>query len=146
LKKVVKLRIEDLVYQGIKNGKIVDGKIIGEYSIMATWADDFIQIFETKQKCKTIICNNALLGKEYCDYIWQNFFSYINLRNEDVISFMDTILVNKSGWNKNMYNYVRRFISDKTDSLYKHYQTKIISYEIKNVNSKDWIPEIFIPF
>lgn len=141
LKKVVKLRIEDLVYQGITNGKIVGGKAEGCYAPMATWAINHINRFETQDKCIICILNKAISNKAESDYVSQYFLSYIDLHDEKIMVLMDKTIKKPNVWNVNIYSFVRKFILDKTDNIYQHYKDEIDEYENQYVKEEDRIPE-----
>lgn len=146
LKRVVKLRIEDLVYQGIENGMYKTNETEGNYSIVATWAAEHIQKFETSAKCIDLIRKKSLCTQDGCSYILMYFKSFVDLHNDENRIAIDKI-INEQAFNENIYKFIRHFVFDKTDKLYLHYKEKIDEYENKYVAEQDRIPEEFdLPF
>lgn len=141
LKRVVKLRIEDIIYQGIKNGKVIEGKVEGEYSATATWAAAFIDSFETKDRCHKIILSKVFLSQEEGDYSFKFFSKFVDLNLEEVLNLAEPVIKKRLKWDKKTYEYIRRFIWDKQCPLYLRFKEEIVQYEEKNVDEKDRIPE-----
>ena len=147
LKKVVRLRIEDIIFQGISNGELEKeknkdkDKVTGEYASVATWANSFINAFETKEKCKRALYDKVLESEKEIAYALKYFRDYVNLRDEEVLAAIDEKLKRRLSWSKETYNYIREFIYDKTDPIYIKFKAEIDEYEEKNVAEKDRILE-----
>lgn len=141
LKKVVRLRIEDIILQGICNGELVKDKVTGEYSSVATWANRFINSFDTKEKCKQALYNKVLENEKQRAYTLKYFYDYVNLGDEKVLDAMEDQLKRRLQWDKNAYEYVKEFIWDKRDPIYIRLKMQIDLYETKNVHIADRIPE-----
>ena len=141
LKKVVKLRIEDIIYQGIKNGKVKGEKLEGEYSATATWANTFIELFETSDKCRKVILSKVFLSEEEREYSFKFFKKFTDLNSEEVVSLVEPVLKKRLAWDEKAYKYIRKFIWDQQSPLYSRFKEEIKQYEEKHVDEKDRIPE-----
>lgn len=147
LKKVVKLRIEDVVLQGIKSATYNGNSSAGKNAAVATWAADFIENFETKEKCVKAIRDKIFESEEEQKYVLKFFRSFVDLNSKEVLSVMESQLKRRLPWDKNAYEYVKQFFYDKQDELYLQFKEEIDCFEEKNVAKEDRIPDkIDMPF
>lgn len=141
LKKVVKLRIEDVVYHGIESGEVGDTKL-SENAAMATWANNAIDFFETKTKVVTLIQKQLWTSSKTMEYVCKFFYKYVDITDEENLSKMEDTILSKFKFNGQMaYDFICRFVYDKTDELYLKFKDVIDEYEEKNVPMDERIPE-----
>lgn len=141
LKKVVKLRIEDVVYHGIETAELKDKKAVGKNAAMATWAKKSMDMFITKEKIIELIRKRVLESREALNYIMEYYYSYVNIRNDTVLAAMKEDISIALLFNPVAYDFLKRFIWDKTSALYTEFQKDIDKYEERFVAEKDRIPE-----
>ncbi len=110
LKTVVKIHIEDIVRKGIENGLYVNDKTVGTNSACATWANECIKSFITKDEVIKTIRNRFLYNENASKYI-QTFFSlYVNLEDEEILKELKDSLKKHLRWGvKYVYDIIASY-------------------------------------
>lgn len=110
LKKIVKLHVEDIVKKGIEQGVCIGGKTRGEIAATATWANDFIDIFITKDDIIKTIRRRFLYREEASNYINKYFSKYVNLEDAEAFNELkDTIRIKLKSGCKYVYDIVKSY-------------------------------------
>lgn len=143
LKRVVRLRIEDIVFQGIESGWIdLDTwETKGHNAATATWAVDFIDRFEMKGKIEELLFQKAIKSEKERRYTTEYFNKHISLYNEEILHKLAPMINERISWHKGTYEFVREFIVDKSCEIYDLFEDGIKTYEEKNVEPKHRIPD-----
>lgn len=143
LKRVVRLRIEDIVLQGIESGWIDPdtGETEGRNAVTATWAVDFIDRFETKGKIEEMLFQKVIKSDRQREYALEYFEKYVSLYDEDVLTRLTPCIKQKISWDEGTYNFVKEFIWDRRSDVYKLFKSGIDKYEEENVYPTDRIPD-----
>ena len=143
LKRVVRLRIEDIVLQGIESGWIDPdtGETEGRNAVTATWAVDFIDRFETKGKIEEMLFQKVIKSDRQREYALEYFEKYVSLYDEDVLTRLTPCIKQKISWDEGTYNFVQEFIWDRRSDVYKLFKSGIDKYEEENVYPTDRIPD-----
>lgn len=142
LKRVVKLRVEDIIYHGIKNAVVdlKDNDILGDNAQTATWANDFIEKFESKNKIKNLLFDKATSTKAQRDYVLKYYEKYVSLFDKDILEKLAPFIKRKISWSSGTYEFVREFIDDKNSPIYQLFKDGIDEYEEKYLNEEERIP------
>ena len=140
LKKVVKLRIEDVVLHGIEKGVLKEDVVEDANAAMATWAKDYIPLFETKNKIINKIWERLFVSKQSMEYIFNYFKTYVDLRDPKVLDGLESKINFALPYNSVAYDFLKKFIFDKQDELYLKFKDKIDEHEEKYVQEKLRLP------
>ena len=100
-----------------------------------------------KKKCVKAIRDKIFESEEEQKYVLKFFRSFVDLNSKEVLSAMESQLKRRLSWDKNAYEYVKKFFYDKQDELYLQFKEEIDCFEEKNVEKEDRIPDkIDMPF
>lgn len=110
LKKIVKIHIEDIVKKGIENGICIDGKSKGNNAATATWAEDYINNFFTKEEIIKVIRKRFLSSQESSEYIRKFFSDYVDLEDPETLNDLKESIKQHLRWgDKYVYDIIEGY-------------------------------------
>lgn len=110
LKKIVKIHIEDIVKEGIENGICIDGKSKGNNAATATWAEDYINNFFTKEEIIKVIRKRFLSSQESSEYIRKFFSDYVDLEDPETLNDLKESIKQHLRWgDKYVYDIIEGY-------------------------------------
>lgn len=110
LKKIVKIHIEDIVKKGIENGICIDGKSKGNNAATATWAEDYINNFFTKEEIIKVIRKRFLSSQESSEYIRKFFSDYVDLEDPETLNALKESIKQHLRWgDKYVYDIIEGY-------------------------------------
>lgn len=148
LKPDEKVNIETCVLKGIENGELdfVPGYLFGEYSYAATWAVDYIEKFDSKEKIIEAIRQHALKSPLAQYYVSWYFHKYVILDNEENLNYYKNIFLKKKNLQSNDYSFLSSFIPGNKPA-YAVFRDLIEKYEnSKNIPKERRIRTVELPF
>jgi len=113
LKNVVKIHVEDIVRKGIENGLYVNDKTVGINSACATWVDNHIENFITKDEVLKTIRNRFLYNEDACKYIRKYFGKYVDLKTPEILNALkESIKKHLRRGDKYVYDIIESYNCD----------------------------------
>ena len=110
LKIIVKIHIEDIVKKGIENGICIDGKSKGNNAATATWAEDNINNFFTKEEIIKVIRKRFLSSQESSEYIQKFFSDYVDLEDSETLNDLKESIKQHLRWgDKYVYDIIEGY-------------------------------------